>query len=61
MAIRAQQMEVTAKMDAEGADAAALAYLRIQEFVGRIEDHGKTVQLSADRYPVQSFNGRGMD
>jgi len=40
LAFPAQQMEVPAKINAEGAAAAALAYLRIQEFVGRIVDHG---------------------
>jgi len=60
-AMRAQQMEVPAKINAEGAAAAALAHLRIQEFVGRLVDHGKTMLLSADRYLIQNFNSRGMN
>jgi len=59
--VRAQQVEVTAKMNAEGADAAASAHLGVQGFVGRIVDHGKTLLLSADRYPIQHFNGRGAE
>jgi len=48
-------------MNAKGAEPATLAHLGIHEFVGRIVDQGKTLLLSADRYPIQNFDSRGAD
>ncbi|MFO7555760.1 MAG: hypothetical protein R6W88_11220 [Desulfobacterales bacterium] len=47
-------------MTAEGADAPTPAHLGIQGFFGWIENHGKTILISPDRYLAQKFNGRNM-
>jgi hypothetical protein len=52
-------MEVTAKMNTEGAEAAASAYQKIHGFIGRIVDHGKALLLFAYGYPTQNFDCRG--